>query len=176
MITFVKESSVPEHVFERLYDLSVDYIDNGTYPWHLYPPMTAEERKVHMRKQYEMLATARRGVIWLVMLDELPVMLNAGFREKALLRWHLGLVSPDANGSRAWLYDPAYTAARDAFFEELGVGGYIMARSSENQSIHRHVESRQAVNEISSEVEVRATETPGLVDIILRPKRKEGAQ
>jgi hypothetical protein len=164
MLTFHITNSINESVFNNLYEQSLQYLDNGTFPWGDFPPMTDAEKKSHIRSRFDLVRLAPRSVIWEVRKDDLPLMLNAGYAYKTMLLWRLGLSGVDENGSRSWLYHESYRTARDAFWEELKVDGYQMS-AVEGQSVYSHAQSRQNIAELKSNISIEGVVSPGVVDI-----------
>lgn len=165
MLTFHITNNINEYVFDNLYEQSKQYLDNGTFPWVDLPPMTAEEKKAHIRSRYDLVKRAPRSVIWEVRKNSIPLMLNAGYIYRTTLLWRLGLSGVDENNSRSWLYHESYRTARDIFWEELKVTGYDISMV-QGQSVHQHALARQNQEELKSNISILDKEiSPNVIDM-----------
>lgn len=166
MITFELCTSIDEQIFDRLYEDSRPILENGNFPWHLWPNVVTDEaRKAHIRKSFQNVLD--KGLCWLVRTDGYPVLLCVGTIQGDLIKWALGLSGLDLSGSRAWLYDPTYASSRDAFWDAIGVRGWIMSEAAKNRDIINHVAYKNEQGEVRANVQFVESATPGFIDIIV---------
>ena len=135
-------SSIDIDIFKKLYDDSIDDFNSGSYPWHLFLPMNEEEKFNHMyEKAYEIL-NSPEGIGWLVTNEGFPLMMGFGKRDGDYIKFILGFVGKDSVKSKSWLYNPQYRIARETFWSEQNVLGWILVPASTNSAVSDHVQNR----------------------------------
>jgi hypothetical protein len=135
-------NSIDTVIFKKLYDDSIDSFDSGSYPWHLFPPMTEEEKYAHLYQKALGILEAPNGVGWLVTHEGLNLQLGFGIKEGNYIKFVLAFIGKDAEGSKKWMYHPEYRPSRELFWEQQGVVGWILPVAATNSAIANHVQSR----------------------------------
>lgn len=149
MITFSTVTSIDDTEFDDLFAASLPDLDAGSYPWHLFPQIvTVEDKRSHMRAAYDRLL--EDGIVWRVADSDGVLLLNAGEQTGDTLRWVLGLVKPDASGSKSYFYSEEYRNARDAYWSQIGISGWTLETAGANTPVHTHFLSRQSANAIGT--------------------------
>lgn len=146
MITFNTTTVIDDAEFDRNFEYSIAHMNNGTYPWEAYLQVTTnEEKKQHLRNMYD--PTSDQNLVIEVRKDSVLVLLFLG-------QWHgdelvisAGLTYPDASGSMAWSYSEEYAAARDAYWDSIGINGWTQ-RTSGNHSAARNFGIVNSVHEV----------------------------
>ena len=166
MITFELITEIDDVLFDRLYAESLSILESGSFPWQLWPDViTPEDRKNHINQAFKRVLSD--GLGWLVKTDEHPVLLCVGTQEGDLIRWSLGLSGTNTSGSRSWLYEPSYATSRDAFWDSVGVKGWIMSQASKGKDIINHIQYKNQQGAIEANVEYVDSGIDGFTDIII---------
>lgn len=149
MITFSTVTSIDDTEFDDLFAASLSDLDAGSYPWHLFPQIvTVEDKKAHMRAAYDRLLDD--GIVWRVADSDGVLLLNAGEQTGNTISWVLGLVKPDASGSKSYLYSEDYRNARDAYWSQIGITSWTLETAGANTPVHTHLLNRQSANAIGT--------------------------
>ena len=149
MITFSTVTSIDDTEFDDLFAASLTDLDRGSYAWHLFPQiMTTDDKKSHMRSAYDRLL--KDGIVWRVADSDGVLLLNAGEQTGDTISWLLGLVKPNASGSKSYLYSEEYRNARDAYWSEIGISSWTLETTGANTPVHNHFLSRQTANAIGT--------------------------
>ena len=147
MITFATVTSINDDEFDDLFAASLPSLNAGSYPWHLYGDVTTDaEKKAHIRSGFDRMLT--EGFLWRVSDDDGVLLLNAGVKTGTTAKWVLGLVKPDANNSKAYLYGEDYRNARDAYWTEIGITSWTLELAGANTPVHTHALNRQQADAI----------------------------
>ena len=147
MISLITATSINEDEFDRVYEASVDSMNNGSYPWSAYPHINSdEEKKAHIRNLYDF---ERDGnLIIEVRKGGLLVGLLLGQWHGQELKITAALIAPDASGSKSWLYSAETQAARNAYWQTLGVVGWTGRTTGAKSPMYQHVKKRIEANAI----------------------------
>jgi len=148
MITFETITSVDDTEFNDLFWASLPSLDAGSYPWHLYGTLTDLEKRDHMRSNFNRVMAD--GFAWRVSDDEGVLMLNAGIQDGTTAQWLVGLVKPDASGSKSYLYNEDYRNARNAYWAEIGITSWTLETAGANTPVHAHLLNRQTADAIGA--------------------------
>ncbi len=148
MITFTTVTSIDDAEFDTLFTASLPALNNGSYPWHLFGSMTDTQKRDHIKANYERMLT--EGFVWRVADDDGVLLLNAGVKTGTTAKWVLGLVKPDANGSKAYLYGEDYRNARNAYWTEIGITSWTLETAGANTPVHAHALARQQADAIGA--------------------------
>lgn len=148
MITFSTVTSIDDTEFDALFWASLPELDAGSYPWHLYGTLTDLEKKDHIRAGFSNVLDD--GFVWRVSDDDGVLMLNAGLQDGTTAKWVMGLVKPNAAGSKAYLYSEDYRNARNAYWAEIGITSWTLETAGANTPVHSHLLSRQTANAIGT--------------------------
>jgi hypothetical protein len=134
MINFTVITSFTDELFEFLYDGCSEEMDAGSYPWHLFPVTTREEKIQHLK-------TAFNAAPFKFTVDEDGhfLMLNAGVITDGVFTWRLGLIGPDLTGSKSWLYRDDYSTARNNFWPANNITAFRIETLGKGTSMHDHV-------------------------------------
>lgn len=146
MITFQTVTTINDDEFDALFAASLSSLNAGSYPWHLYGDLTDTQKKEHIRAGYDRMLT--EGFLWRVADDDGVLLLNAGVKDGTTAKWVLGLVKPDANGSKAYLYGEDYRNARNAYWAEIGITSWTLELAGTNTPVHTHALNRQQADAI----------------------------
>lgn len=155
MITFSRLEVINEQVFDRLWSQSKDILDSGTFPWHLWPDVqTNEQKKAHIRKSFDYFLA--KGIVWEVQNGGLTVMYCGGRFAGDLILWELAITGLSAMSERGWMYQPSYAIARDAFWDEVGVRGWVI-NTPKDKAVANHVTGKAGRDEVGADVQVLDT-------------------
>ena len=147
MITFATVTTIDNAEFDELFAASLPSLNAGSYPWHLYGNVTTDaQKKAHIRSGFNRMLT--EGFLWRVSDDDGVLLLNAGVKTGTTAKWVLGLVKPDANNSKAYLYGEDYRNARDAYWAEIGITSWTLELAGANTPVHTHALNRQQADAI----------------------------
>lgn len=161
MITFETVTSIDDAEFNELFWASLPSLDSGSYPWHLYGTLTDLEKRDHMRGNFNRVMAD--GFAWRVSDGDGVLMLNAGEQEGATAKWMVGLVKPDASGSKSYLYGEDYRNARNAYWTAIGITSWTLETAGANTPVHTHLLSRQTADAIGTTLTENSREvTPDL--------------
>lgn len=161
MITFATVTSIDDAEFDSLFWASLPSLDSGSYPWHLYGTLTDLEKRDHMRGNFNRLMAD--GFVWRVSDDDGVLMLNGGVQEGTTAKWLVGLVKPNAAGSKSYLYSEDYRNARNAYWTEIGITSWTLETAGANTPVHTHLLNRNAANAIGKALTENTREaTPDL--------------
>lgn len=163
MITVQTATSINDAEFDRVYEDSVDSMTNGSYPWGAYPHIsTEEEKKAHIRNLYDF---ERDGnLIIEVREGSLLIGLLLGQWHGQELKMTTVLLSPDASGSKSWLYSDETQEVRNAYWQTLGITGWTGRTTGEQSPMYQHVRRRIAANAI------KASATEQTVEVQVPPQ------
>lgn len=149
MIILETVSTIDDAMFDKLFGHSIEDMDAGSYPWHLFPSVeTFAQKRDFIRAAYERLLVD--GIVWQMFVDDTPCMLNAGVKEGSIIKWLLGLVGPDASGSKSYLYSQDWVDARSVFWDQVGVTGWTLETAGVGTPVDIHLKNRQASNTVGA--------------------------
>ena len=146
MITFATVTTIDDSEFDDLFAASLPSLNAGSYPWELYGNLTDAQKKEHIRAGFDRMLT--EGFLWRVSDDDGALLLNAGVKTGTTAKWVLGLVKPDANNSKAYLYGEDYRNARDAYWATIGITSWTLELAGANTPVHTHLLNRQQADAI----------------------------
>ena len=151
MITFETVTTIDDTEFDILFDASLAVLDAGAYAWHLFPDVdTVEQKKAHIRSAYNRLLT--EGFVWRVYDDDGVLLLNAGTKTGNRATFLLGLVKPNAAGTKSYLYTDEFNNARNAYWTEIGITGWTIETTGKNTPIHNHFSNRSSVSKLGADM------------------------
>lgn len=149
MIKYEVITSIDDTVFNKLFGHSIEAMDAGSYPWHLFPGVvTYEQKAAHIRAAFD--KTLQDGVVFHVVQDGHVLMLNGGKLDGTRLKWFLGLIGPDINGSKAYLYAPEYQAARDQFWVDEGITHWDIETMGAGTPMYDHVKNAHTAGTVNA--------------------------
>ena len=134
MINFTVVTSYTDAMFDALYSGCSADLDAGSYPWHLFPVSTEAEKKAHLKTAFN-----EASFMFTVDEDGHYLMLNAGAVTNGIFKWYLGLIGPDTNGSKAWLYRADYQAARNAFWPAQNINEWHVETMGPGTPMYDHM-------------------------------------
>ena len=143
MINFTVVTSYTDAMFDALYSGCSADLDAGSYPWYLFSVSTEEEKKAHLKTAFN-----EASFMFTVDEDGHYLMLNAGTVTNGIFKWYLGLIGPDINGSKAWLYRSDYQAARNAFWPTQNIIEWRVETMGSGTAMHDHMISARDANTI----------------------------
>lgn len=162
MITFQTVTSINDAEFDSLYEASSYYMDRSNYPYYLYGLADPDARRQHIRSGFDRWLSD--GVVWRVSDGDLALGLSGGEISNNKLIWYQSLVGPNAEGSRSYLYDDSYIAARNSMLTSLGVNGWVVEITGEGNSMHEYFNRLQEQGKLGSSVSQETTnEGSGLI-------------
>lgn len=149
MITFETVTTINDAEFDALFTASLPEMDAGSYPWGQFPAVNTDaEKKALIRGAYDRLL--QDGIVWRVYDDDGVLLLNGGVKTGTTAKWVLGLVKPDANNSKAYLYGEDYRKARNAYWAEIGITSWTLETAGANTPVHAHLLNRQQADAIGT--------------------------
>ena len=80
--------------------------------------------------------------------------------------WYQSLVGLNAEGSRSYLYDDSYIAARNALFTSLGVDGWVVEITGEGNSMHEYYKRLNEQGKLGSNVTEEVTDVGSGLKIV----------
>lgn len=161
MITFATVTTIDDAEFNDLFAASLSDLDSGSYPWHIFPTMTDIEKRDHIRAGFDQLLTD--GFVWRVSDDDGVLMLNAGIQDGTTAKYLMGLVKPNAAGSKSYLYGEDYRNARNTYWTSIGITSWTLETAGPNTPVHSHFLSRQTANAVGGTLTENSREvTPDL--------------
>lgn len=154
MIIFSVVTSFTDDIFDTLYAGCSEDLSAGSYPWHLYTSVTTDEqKKEHLKDSFN-----RAPFMFTVYEDDHPLMLNAGTISDGVFKWYLGLIGPDASGSKAWLYRNDYSQARNSFWPTQGITAWHVETLGSGTAMHDHIVKARNVGTIPGEFTSKDTD------------------
>lgn len=148
MITFETVTSINDAEFNELFWASSSYMDRSNYPYWIHGLRDPEDRKQHVRAEFDQYLTD--GVVWRVSDGDLVLGLSAGELANNQLTWYQSLVGPNADGSRSYLYDDTYIAARNALFTSLGITSWVVEITGQDNSMHEYYKQLRTEGKLGS--------------------------
>lgn len=124
MIKFSTVTSMDEIDFDRLFEGSLEYMDaNFVWPEGV---TTTEEKKAVLHRLATFGVSGQEimgGKLYAhkVSIDGADTAFGYGIMRDGELEQLFGLMAPDLNGSRAFIYDDAYLAEYQSFLDSQGV-------------------------------------------------------
>jgi len=119
MSVFSTIQSLAEIDFDTLFSASLPAMDAGSYVWP-EDGMTAGAKHDFVRAHCERILTLDGGFGFKEVLDGVNVSGGVGLLRDGLFSPCIGLVQPDANGSRAFTYDTGRLGQWRAFLRSHG--------------------------------------------------------
>lgn len=128
MYTITEHTDLPSG-FDALAEQSIPAMDAGTFDWSFVgAPVNVDEKKASLREAFEVYLDAPIGKVISWHKDGTLVQVNAGVVTPAdphYIQYTLNVCGDDANGTKAWIHDPAYiTASREYMRETMSLHGY----------------------------------------------------
>ena len=164
MITFQTVTTIDDDEFNSLYRDSSYYMDRRNYPFWIHGLRNHEDRLAHIRAEFDRFL--EEGVVWRVSDGDLAIGLSAGEISDGRLTWFQSLVGLDANGSRSYLYDDSYIAARNALFTSLGVSSWVVEITGEGNSMHEYYKRLNEQGKLGSSVSEEVTDVGSGLTIV----------
>ena len=159
MFTFTQVTEIDDLTFKTLFDHSLPDMDSGTYDWDILArAVTYEDKIAHFRDKYD--GALANGFVWLVKEGDWPLQLNAGDLEGNRIKWYLGLIGPDEQGSKGYFYSQAYAEARNAFWDSLGITGWDIDVLGAEGKISNHFRARKAAGTLGSDLDIEPRDAP----------------
>jgi hypothetical protein len=144
MITLRTATSINDDEFDKLYADSIEAINAGNFPWADIPQIqTDDEKKAHIRNLFDL--SIDENLIVEVREDELLLgltlckVIDKNGKKPTVL---LALFSPDASGSRSWLYSEELKQARVSYRKALGFNKWGYIATVRGSAMHRSIQSR----------------------------------
>lgn len=148
MILFEIIETIDDVAFDRLFDESLAAMDAGSYPWGLqYDVSTYDQKKAHVRSVFD--RTLSDGLVFHVVEDGYTLMLNGGTVSNGVLSWYIGLIGANQSGSKSYLYNAEYKAARDAFWPSVGITDWKVETMGQGTAMHDHIVNAVQVGAIT---------------------------
>jgi len=148
-------TNIDEDVFNNLYNHSIDAMDSGTFPWDRHNLTAPEEKRRYLLSLYNRILEMDDGLVWLFSDGDTPLLLCAGTKRGDDVRWQLGLVGPDSDGSKAYLYGTEFGEATDAYWDSIGIAGWTLVLAEDNDTVHTAFKKREtAFNEMVDDTEI----------------------
>ena len=122
-VEFITE--LDDTIFNRLFDDSIDDMNNGTYPWSDTPVASGdnEAKRTYIKTQLQTFLDMEDGVIIQVSQNDYPVMYIVGTLNSRDFIGCMALMGRNEANSKSWLYDHDYHTAyhlfQDAEFDTL---------------------------------------------------------
>ena len=148
MITFQTLTSINDAEFDTLYEASSFYMDRSNYPYWIHGLRDPKDRKQHIRVEFDRWLT--NGVVWRVFDGDLALGLSGGELVDNRLTWYQSLVGPNAGGSRSYLYDDNYIAARNELFTSLGTTSWVVEITGQDNSMHEYYKQLRTEGKLGS--------------------------
>lgn len=164
MISFQTVTTIDDTEFDSLYDASSHYMDRSNYPYWIHGLSDPEDRRRHIRAEFDRWLSD--GVVWRVSDGELAIGLSGGQISDGRLWWYQSLVGPNAEGSRSYLYDDSYIAARDALFTSLDVGSWAVEITGDSNSMHEYYKRLNEQGKLGSNVSEEITDVGSGLKIV----------
>jgi hypothetical protein len=146
MITLRTATNINDDEFDKLYADSIEAMNAGTFPWADTPQIqTDDEKKAHIRNQFDLSLSIDENLIVEVRDDELLLglmlckVIDKNGKKPTVL---LALISPDASGSRSWLYSEELKQARVSYRKALGFNKWGYITTVRDSAMHRSIQSR----------------------------------
>lgn len=157
MIKYEVITQIDDNVFARLFGESIDAMNAGSYPWHLYTNVdTYEDKMAHIRKAFD--NTLQNGFVFQVVEDDHVMMLNGGSIEGTKLNWFIGLIGANSAGSKSYLYDPEYQAARDQFWIDQNITNWEVETAGSGTAMYDHLQRAVEAGTIKDSLENKVVE------------------
>lgn len=164
MISFQTVTTIDDEEFNSLYRDSSYYMDRSNYPYWIHGLRDPEERRSHIRAEFDRWLSD--GVVWRVSDGDLAIGLSGGEISNSMLMWYQSLVGPNAEGSRSYLYDDSYIAARNALLTSLGVDGWVVEITGEGNSMHEYYKRLNEQGKLGSNVSEEITDVGSGLKIV----------
>ena len=164
MISFQTVTTIDDEEFNSLYRDSSYYMDRSNYPYWIHGLRDPEERRSHVRAEFDRWLSD--GVVWRVSDGDLAIGLSGGEISNNMLMWYQSLVGLNAEGSRSYLYDDSYIAARNALFTSLGVDGWVVEITGEGNSMHEYYKRLNEQGKLGSNVTEEVTDVGSGLKIV----------
>lgn len=128
MMTIVECSSLPSG-FDTLVDQCLPIMEAGTIDWrYMGNPIDDTAKKEKLREAFQEFIDIPNTKVIYWEKDAAPIHLAAGRinpDDERFILWTYALYGKDAEGSKGWLFDPAYIAQTTTYIREtLGLDGY----------------------------------------------------
>lgn len=169
MITIEEITSVDGPEFDALFESSLPAMDSGTLVWAAFPeaPVTYEQKRDTLRARMAFLLTLpnTRAVLWRMSGVPVEICVGAFQTQDAYITWLLAIYGPDATGSKAWLYDPAYLQdSKSWLMTNWGLEGYriLCVRGGSLENYHLNKKPRDGLYEVSLLKVEEEQNTPGV--------------
>jgi hypothetical protein len=128
MYTITEHTELPPD-FDSLVEQSIPAMDAGTFDWSFVgSPVNVDGKKSSLREAFEVYLGAPFGRVVSWQKDGTLVQVNAGLvtpEDPQYIQYTLNVCGDDANGTKAWIHDPAYiTASREYMRDAMSLLGY----------------------------------------------------
>ena len=143
MITFTVVTNYANDLFDVLYADCIADMNAGSYPWHLFPVSTEDEKKAHLKAAFD-----KAPFMFTVDENGHPLMLAAGTITNGVFEWYLGLIGNDSTNSKSWLYRADYQAARNSFWSSQSILEWRVETMGAGTAMHDHMLSAIDANTI----------------------------
>lgn len=156
MIMIEEITNVDGQEFDALFAASLPAMDAGTLPWGGFPtsPSNEEEKRETLRSRMAHLLTLpdTKAAIW--RKDGIPIEICIGTLKDndPYITWLLAVYGPDASGTKAWLYDPAYLQqSKDWLMSNWGLEGYriLCVHGASLEDYHLNRKPKDGLYEVS---------------------------
>ena len=107
--------------FNRMFDDCIDNLNGGSYPWEDTPVAQGdnEAKRAYLRTQFQSHLDAEDGVLFVCSEDGYALTLSSGFVYGTHFLGTMILIGRNQAGSKSYMYDEEYHAAREAFWDEV---------------------------------------------------------
>ena len=106
--------------FDDLYSKSLDRLESGNYNW---PEGVTDsiEKKEFIRNHFIKTLQLPGSFIYKCVIDGVVVGVHVGYRRGPIQYHIMSLIGPDANNSRAFIYDPLVQTNHKSYLKAQGV-------------------------------------------------------
>ena len=117
-VEFITE--LDDTIFNRLFDDSIDDMNNGTYPWSDTPVADGdnEAKRTYIKLQFQYFIDAEDGIVFKVAKDGYVLFYAAGLLNSGHFLGSMVLMGRNETGSKSWLYDHDYHTTYHLFTDE----------------------------------------------------------
>ena len=115
-------------------------MDRSNYPY-THGLADPDARRQHIRSEFDRWLSD--GVVWRVSDGDLALGLSGSEISNNNL-FGISHLGPNAEGSRSYLYDDSYIAARNSMLTSLGVNGWVVEITGEGNSMHELQQTSRA--------------------------------
>ena len=118
--------------FDSLVEQCLPIMEGGTIDWrYMGDPADDAAKKEELRKVYQKYIDLPDTRVLYWEKDGIPIHLAAGAINQSddqYILWTYALYGKDGNGSKGWLFDPAYIMQTREFIQtDMGLAGYLVS-------------------------------------------------